>query len=331
MKEYFKRVLTDGRNIDKLAEFLYSVYGLLANQKYVYNVDLANKAVVIDTIAGHPLVITNAAVFFEAVVEYLHQKQAGVKVAAVENFVERIFANPTECEKERVAAKILWIDCFNALIECESTTLKTDGDGAEFMFEVKGNIDDAKMEHFNSQFKASACKERMEYLKSVGCDIQIIGATKEEARMSLIMCGGIEMVTILGGMLKKFYFDNLCDATSMEDCVEYLAAHDVANYGFDDLSTTYRIKIGQFLLSAFSGMRLDTPWDGREEVHGHYIVVKPDGGMEEFHSPFACEFRDYLVANMRMERASLPHMAIRKAGSRYLLPLPLQLRFNLNR
>ena len=117
----------------------------------------------------------------------------------------------------------------------------------------------------------------------------------------------------------------------MEDCVEYLAAHDVANYGFDDLSTTYRIKIGQFLLSAFSGMRLDTPWNGREEVHGHYIVVKPDGGMDEFHSPFACEFRDYLVANMRMERASLPHMAIRKAGSRYLLPLPLQLRFNLNR
>lgn len=331
MKEYFKRVLTDVRNIDKLAEFFYSVYALLTNEKYVQHVDLSDKAVVIGTICGRVLVSTKASAFYDATVELLRQMRAGVKVAAVEKFVSTLFANQTEYEKERVAAKILWIDCFNALIECESTTLKTDGDGAEFMFEVKGNIDDAKMEHFNSQFKASACKERMEYLKSVGCDIQIIGATKEEARMSLIMCGGIEMVTILGGMLKKFYFDNLCDATSMEDCVEYLAAHDVANYGFDDLSTTYRIKIGQFLLSAFSGMRLDTPWNGREEVHGHYIVVKPDGGMEEFHSPFGSAFRDCLVANMRMESASLPHMAISKAGSRYLLPLPLQLRFNLNR
>ncbi|MGN0223506.1 MAG: HpaII family restriction endonuclease [Muribaculaceae bacterium] len=205
--------------------------------------------------------------------------------------------------------------------------MKANGDSGHFIFEITGGIDDEMMERAN----AITDTERIKYLKSTGLEFQIVDTATEEARMNLIMCGGFEIVHIIGGMLKKYYFENLCRPTSMEDCVEYLAAHDVAGYGFENLRQTYRMKIGQFLLSAFSGMRLDKPWNGREEVHGHYIVVNNDFSIEEFHSPFAYEFRDYLGANMQMECPTFPHpnhTMIYKDGNRYLLRIALQLRLN---
>lgn len=232
----------------------------------------------------------------------------------------------------------------NSNLDVDSTLLNASGDNTNFIYEVTGPMDDEKMEIFNNIFKETrrkgqicydiATTDRMQYLHDIGCDLSFVNTAKPLARENLVKCGGLEMPIIVAGMLKKFYFDNLSGQTSMEDCVEYLAENDVVGYGFSDLKGTYRGKIAQLLLYTFTGMRLGSKWNGRQEVNGGYIVVKNNGDVVAFHSTIADEFKDFLVAKMLMESPSHSRhkdMVIYKDGDKYFLKLSLQLRFSLSR
>ena len=239
--------------------------------------------------------------------------------------------------------RILGFSCKSDL-RASSTLLNASGDNTNFIFEVTGNMDDKKMEHFNNIYKITqrkgetcfdiATSIRMQYLHDIGCDLRYENTVRPLSRTNLIKCGGMEMPSIVAGMLKKFYFENLGGNTSVEDCIDYLAENDVAGYGFDDLKETYRGKIANFLLCTFTGMRLGSQWNGRQEVNGGYIVVKNNGDVVAFHSTIADEFKDFLVAKMLMESPSHSRhrdMVIYKENGRYLLKLSLQLRFSLSR
>lgn len=239
--------------------------------------------------------------------------------------------------------RILGFSCKSDL-RTAATLLNASGDNTNFIYEVTGQMDDEKMEHFNNIFKVVTRKgetcydiattDRMQYLHDIGCDIQFVKTAKELARENLVKCSGLEMPTIVAGMLKKYYFENLSGLTSMEDCVEYLAENDVVGYGFSDLKGTYRSKIALLLLSTFTGMRLGAQWNGRQDVNGGYIVVKNNGDVVAFHSTIADEFKDFLVAKMIMESPSHSRhkdMYIYKEGDKYFLKLALQLRFSLSR
>ena len=239
--------------------------------------------------------------------------------------------------------RILGFSCKSDL-RASSTLLNASGDNTNFVFEVTGPMDDEKMQHFNGIFRETkrkgeicydiATSDRMQYLHKIGCDIKFFDTVKPLAKTNLLKCGGKEMSEIVAGMLKKFYFENLSSQTTVENCIEYLADNDVADYGFEDLKDTYRGKVAHFLLCTFTGMRLGSPWNGRQDVNGGYIVVKNNGDVVAFHSTIADEFKDFLVAKMIMESPSHSRhkdMVIYKEGDRYFLKLALQLRFSLSR
>ncbi|MDE5750428.1 MAG: HpaII family restriction endonuclease [Duncaniella sp.] len=239
--------------------------------------------------------------------------------------------------------RILGFSCKSDL-RASSTLLNASGDNTNFVYEVIGPMNDERMEYFNNIFKTVkrkgevchdiATTERMQYLHDLGCDLKFVDTAKKLAKINLIKCGGMEMPAIVGGMLKKFYFENLSGPTSIDDCIEYLADNDVVGYGFEDLEDTYRGKVAHLLLCTFTGMRLGSPWNGRQEVNGGYIVVKNNGDVVAFHSTIADEFKDFLVAKMIMESPSHSRhkdMVVYKEGDRYFLKLGLQLRFLLNR
>lgn len=239
--------------------------------------------------------------------------------------------------------RLLGFSCKSDL-RTAATLLNASGDNTNFIYEVTGPMDDEKMNHFNSLVrkvirKGEVCydiatSDRMQYLHDIGCNITFVKPARELARENLVKCGGMEMPYIVGGILKKFYYENLSSPTSIEDCVKYLAENDVAGYGFSDLENTYRSKIAQLLLCTFTGMKLGKKWDGRQSVNGGYIVVKNNGDVVAFHSTIADEFKDFLVTKMTMESPSHSRhkdMEIFKEGDKYFLKLALQLRFNLAR
>lgn len=239
--------------------------------------------------------------------------------------------------------RILGFSC-KSDIRSSSTLLNASGDNTNFIYEVTGPMDDEDMEHFNSLFKEAkrkgkichdvATTDRMQFLHEIGCDLKFVSTAKELAKTNLIKCGGIEMPSIVAGILKKYYYENLSGPTSVEECIDYLADNDVAGYGFEDLKETYHAKIANLLLSTFTGMRLGSKWNGKQSVNGGYIVVKNNGDVVAFHSTIADEFKDFLVAKMLMESPSHGRhkdMVIYKEDGKYYLKLGLQLRFSLSR
>ena len=74
-----------------------------------------------------------------------------------------------------------------------------------------------------------------------------------------------------------------------------------------------------------------SPWNGRQEVNGGYIVVKNNGNVVAFHSTIADEFKDFLVAKMRMESPSHSRhkdMVIYKDGDRYFFEIGTPIAFH---
>lgn len=346
MIEYFKDILTNSINVAKVSEIFYPFYVVIYDKKYIYHEDLHSLGVIISSLDGEVLLCVPANLFLEEVAALIKvSSDSEDKIPTVTSFIEDLFRNNVkDTSKFKSYVKIFWSDLYSNQIGSSATLLNASGDNTNFIFEVTGNIDDEKMEHFNNIFKETQRKGetcydivtagRMQYLHQIGCDIQFVGTAKNEARANLVKCGGMEMPSIVGGMLKKFYFENLSGPTSVEDCIDYLAENDIVGYGFNDLQNTYRGKIAHFLLCTFTGMRLGSPWNGRQEVNGGYIVVKNNGDVVAFHSTIADEFKYFLVAKMRMEGPSHSRhkdMVIYKEGDRYFLKLALQLRFTLSR
>ena len=346
MIEYFRRILTDSRNITKVGDVFYPSYVVLYDKKYIYHEDLQSIGVIIYSLYGEVLFCTSANLFLEEVSVLMKTSSNSDDIISTTfAVIENLFRNnEKDTSKFKSFVKIFWLDLSGHHIGSSATLLNASGDNTNFIFEVTGNMDDEKMEMFNTLFKETqrkgeicydiATADRMQYLYDIGCDLQFIDAAKNDARTNLVKCGGLEMPSIVGGMLKKYYFENLSGPTSVEDCIDYLAENDIAGYGFEDLKNTYRGKIAHFLLCTFTGMRLGSPWNGRQEVNGGYIVVKNNGDVVEFHSTIADEFKDFLVAKMRMESPSHSRhkdMYIYKENDRYFLKLALQLRFSLSR
>ena len=230
-------------------------------------------------------------------------------------------------------------------IDAASTLFNASGDNTNFEYELIGNIDDEKMSSFNSMFNKVvrngkekqdvATGKRLRFLKEQGIELRFVGTAKKIAEQNLIRCGGREMPSIVGGMLKNYYYNNLSSDTSVVDAIKYLADNDVAEYGFDVLYDTYYLKVANLLYSMFTGLRFSKAWNGKSDVNGGYIVVKRDGDVVAFHSCIADEFKEFLIDKLKFEAPSCSrhkYMNIyKKDDGKYYLKLALQFRFKLLR
>lgn len=228
-------------------------------------------------------------------------------------------------------------------IDAASTLFNASADNTNFVYELQGTFNDEMMNTFNGMFNTITKKgvekqevatgERMSYLKQNGIDLTFLNPVKDTAKHNLIRCGGLEMPAIIGSILKYYYYERSATTATVEDSIQYLADTDPANYGFDDLYDTYKVKLANLLYSMFTGLRFSKKWSGRSDVSGGYIVVKRDGDVVAFHSCIADEFKDFLIDKLKFEAPSCSrhkYMTIYKGDNdKYYLKLALQFRFKL--
>lgn len=229
-------------------------------------------------------------------------------------------------------------------LTASSTLFNASTDNTNFVYKLTGLVNDEVMEHFNNLFKWRESKDelvgdiatgdRMDYLKEVGVDLDFVGPAKELAYSNLVICGGNEMPSIVGGMLKHFYYNNSGRKTTVKDCIDNLVETNPAGYQIKQLYTAYYRKVTTLLYDCFTGMRLGSEWDGKSQCTGGYIVLKNDGDVVAYHSTIADEFKDFLVDKLRMEGPSHKRhkdMVIYKKNGEYYLKLAMQFRFQLSR
>ena len=230
----------------------------------------------------------------------------------------------------------------------KATLFNASGDNTNFVFRVTGPVSDEIMCNFNNIFKVInkktsdgttnakntiATGARMEYLREIGCELEFVGTAKDTARKNLIMSGGMEMPTIVAEMLRYYFFEKSGTAlhNKMSVILKHLAKVDPVGYGFENLEEVYRAKLGKLLYDMFTGMRLGTPWNGRCDVNGGYVLVTSSGEVLAYHTCIADEFKDFLIENLGLEGCDNGRhhsMQMYKRDGEYFLKFNLQVRFS---
>lgn len=92
----------------------------------------------------------------------------------------------------------------------------------------------------------------------------------------------------------------------------------------------YSYKIKELLCAVALGMVPNHIWDGKDEANGGYIIVNVDGGVLAYHIYNRDAFKEYLLKNTVLERASTSKhnfAKIYKVNGKKYINLNLQIRF----
>ena len=85
---------------------------------------------------------------------------------------------------------------------------------------------------------------------------------------------------------------------------EIIASRNPIGYDMSHNQKYYEHKVKNFLVASALGMVPHTPWNGKYDANGGYLVVKDDGDVLCYHFYDRNLFEDYLYCNTRLESAS---------------------------
>ena len=94
MIEYFRRILTDSRNITKVGDIFYPFYVVLYDKKYIYHEDLQSIGVIISSLDGEVFLCVPANIFLEEVAALIKiSSNSDDIVSTTSAVIENLFCN----------------------------------------------------------------------------------------------------------------------------------------------------------------------------------------------------------------------------------------------
>ena len=117
----------------------------------------------------------------------------------------------------------------------------------------------------------------------------------------------------------------------MKHLTEKIAAKNPLEYDMSHNHKYYECKVKNFLVASALGMVPHTPWSGKYEANGGYLIVKDDGDVLCYHFYDRNLFEEYLYCNTRLETPSLTKYGFgelyREQDGKLYFKLNLQVRF----
>lgn len=203
-----------------------------------------------------------------------------------------------------------------------STLINSNKDASNFVYKVEG-ITEEQIAKFNT-FRLF--RDKFSFLKSVGAKVSFHSTCNETLHRNLILLDmGLEQ--IVADALLDYYSGN---GRNLTDVISHVAKADPLQIGGEDNTMLYAYKVKQFLLAFALGMTVSTPWNGKFNANGGYIIVKEDGDIVCFHFFDRNDLEDYLYNNTFFETPSTSrHLFgdIYKVGEDCFVKLNLQVRF----
>lgn len=135
------------------------------------------------------------------------------------------------------------------------------------------------------------------------------------------------MHKIVAAMLIGFYAGKGKTTNELCELVRKENPDEISLQNEDDY---YEIKIKNLLLHSALGMLPATPWDGKVEASGGYLVVKENGELVCFHVYDFDLLKQYLYISTKLETPSTKRQGFGKIyeeGDNYFIKLNLQIRF----
>lgn len=141
-----------------------------------------------------------------------------------------------------------------------------------------------------------------------------------------------DLEAILAECLWLYYTRDTSGVRTLAQAARHLAESDPLALNEPGGQPMYEYKLKQFLLAAALGMTSGTPWHGRFDANGGYIVVKESGEVACLHFYDRNNLEDYLFLNTAFETPSSSRHGFGTLSATaepgvYTLTLALQVRF----
>lgn len=180
-------------------------------------------------------------------------------------------------------------------------TLLNASKATNFIFKVEGNISTEEVSRINNHNPARGkVLERMELIRSLGARMRYCGMESSVFEQNLILLDS-DLPKILGCLL---LLQSEARSSNLKDLLLVLVEHNPLNYPLSSGLPFYEYKIKHFLTSVALGLMPASPWSGRVDANGGYLIVKEDGDLVCYHIYDRNRFEDYLLHNTFLERSS---------------------------
>ena len=217
------------------------------------------------------------------------------------------------------------------------STLLNAGANTNFIYQVVGNIGDVEMEHINNMFiepiddavegdRDISIKNRMKYLQDNGLKLKFFKMARDSFSNNLMLIDS-HLPEIIAQLLLEYYVEG---KSNLVDALKIVSTKNPMNYDLTQGHEFYEYKVKKLITESALGMLPGRVWTGRAVANGGYIIVREDGEVLCYHLYNRNDFEDYLLSNVRFERASARRHGfgvIEKNGDNYFIKLNLQIRF----
>lgn len=311
------KVYAGDQNLNKIQDLFYPIIMILRQEKEGnYHYRLENKDVVIQTPTGKELLRIPASVFLveaEKLLNVINKNDSTFAVPQIEAFMSSIYCHSLKAKSsDKTDIRIILHDrrtkinsemgfSIKSQLGGDSTLLNA-SKATNFNFKIVGcDFSNEDINTINSINPArNKVIERVNAIKEKGASLVFDKIDNATFRNNLVMLDG-DLPTIIAYLLLEQLSTNI---STLKELTEKITTTNPLKYDIKQGSPFYAYKIKHLLTSTALGMMPATPWTGKFDANGGYLVVKKDGDILCYHFYDRNRFEDYLFSNAYLERSS---------------------------
>lgn len=337
-----KKVYAGDADLNKIESLFYPILKILRNEKlanYEYSID---GDIVIVSEDGEELLRKSVGEFLEKaqeLLEVIKTSTGAFNAPDIEQFMSEISCSTLKAKsQDKTDIRIVIHDLRTGMTPAlgfsiksqvgGNSTLLNAGKTTNFCYKITGHrLSTNDIGAINSIETRTKVLDRVKAILDKGCTLEYVRMDDATFRNNLVLIDSL-LPEIAAEILLQGYSTGVYDLKA--NTVAVTARNPI---GYDDTChhAYYEHKIKNMLVASALGMVPHTPWNGKYDANGGYLVVKEDGDVLCYHFYDRNLFEDYLYENTKLETPSMSRYefaSVYKAddGNLYF-KLNLQIRF----
>lgn len=265
-------------------------------------------------------------------------KKAAFEIPSVDSFLKKIHCEKIKAKSNDKADIYIVIHDYHTGLNPKlgfsiksdagsNPTLLNASQATIFTYELSGdNIDDNVMNEINSIEGNRKVQDRVNEIYGKGIEIKFSELKSTVFKNNLRLIDSC-LPEIMACMIVDCYHER---NMRVEAAVERISKSNPLEYDMSNGHDYYGYKIKSLMICSALGMLPASPWNGRYDATGGYIVVKKDGDIVCFHIYDRNSLEDYLFCNTKFDTPDVKRYKIGqiyKSDNKYYFDLGLQIRF----
>ena len=337
-----KVVYAGDGNLNKIENLFYPILKILRDEQNAHYEYSLEDDIVVVTEDGTELLRKRVSDFLSMAHKLLTiiRKSKGAFVAPeVEHFMSEIHCNKVKAKStEKIDITIVIHDLRTGMSPTlgfsiksqlgSDSTLFNAGKTTNFTYLIKGHdFTDAEIFSINSINTKNKLIDRVLRIQKLGGTFNFIGMDDPICRNNFVLIDSC-LPKIMAEILLQGYKGG---KKELKTITENVAARNPIGYDMAYNHKYYEHKVKNFLVASALGMVPHTPWNGKYDANGGYLVVKDNGDVLCYHFYDRNLFEDYLYCNTKLESPSSSRYNFanlyRHADGNLFFKLNLQVRF----